>query len=147
MGHENCNIFEKNDYLGGHIHSERVGGFTWDEGPHVSFTKSQYVIDYFNKYCSSEILEYPVSTVNYFRGNWIPHPAQSNLFAIPEPLRSICFDDLIQSRSKNIKIETYKDWLIEAFGEEFYKKTKWLNHLRLSLTSSEYHYWLKDEAN
>ena len=33
------------------------------------------------------------------------------------------------------------------YGEEFYKKSKWLNHLRLSLTSSEYHYWLKDEAN
>ena len=33
------------------------------------------------------------------------------------------------------------------YGEEFYKKSKWLNHLRLSLTSSEFHYWLKDEAN
>ena len=33
------------------------------------------------------------------------------------------------------------------YGEEFYKKTKWPNHLRLSLSSSEYHYWLKNEAN
>jgi len=32
------------------------------------------------------------------------------------------------------------------YGEEFYKKKKWPNHLRLSLSSSEYHYWLKDEA-
>ena len=33
------------------------------------------------------------------------------------------------------------------YGEEFFKKKNWPNHLRLSLTSSEYHYWLKDEAN
>ena len=32
------------------------------------------------------------------------------------------------------------------YGEEFFKKKNWSNHLRLSLTSSEFHYWLKDEA-
>jgi hypothetical protein len=32
------------------------------------------------------------------------------------------------------------------YGEEFFKKKNWPNHLRLSLTSSEYHYWLKNEA-
>ena len=33
------------------------------------------------------------------------------------------------------------------YGEEFFKKKNWPNHLRLALTSSEFHYWLKDEAN
>lgn len=32
------------------------------------------------------------------------------------------------------------------YGEEFFKKKNWPNHLRLALTSSEFHYWLKDEA-
>ena len=32
------------------------------------------------------------------------------------------------------------------YGKEFFKKTNYPNHLRLSLTSSEYHYWLKNEA-
>ena len=32
------------------------------------------------------------------------------------------------------------------YGEEFFKKKNWHNHLRLALTSSEFHYWLKDEA-
>ena len=32
------------------------------------------------------------------------------------------------------------------YGEEFFKKKNWPNHLRLSLTSSEFHFWLKDEA-
>ena len=33
------------------------------------------------------------------------------------------------------------------YGEEFFKKKNWPNHLRLALTSSEFHYWLKDEAH
>lgn len=33
------------------------------------------------------------------------------------------------------------------YGDEFFKKKNWPNHLRLALTSSEFHYWLKDEAN
>ena len=33
------------------------------------------------------------------------------------------------------------------YGDEFFKKKNWPNHLRLALTSSEFHYWLKDEAH
>ena len=36
-------IFEKHDHSGGHVHSTKINGFTWDEGPHVSFTKYDYV--------------------------------------------------------------------------------------------------------
>lgn len=43
LGHNNCVVYEKNNYAGGHIHSEIIDGFTWDEGPHVSFTKNEYV--------------------------------------------------------------------------------------------------------
>lgn len=32
------------------------------------------------------------------------------------------------------------------YSDEFFKKKGWPNHLRLSLSSSEYHYWLKNEA-
>ena len=43
LGHENCQIFEQHTFAGGHIHSEHREGFTWDVGPHVSFTKHAYV--------------------------------------------------------------------------------------------------------
>ena len=33
------------------------------------------------------------------------------------------------------------------YGKEWYQKTKWNNHLRIAFTSSEFHYWLRDEAN
>ncbi len=43
VGHENCVIYESKSHYGGHIWSESRDGFTWDDGPHVSFTNNEYV--------------------------------------------------------------------------------------------------------
>ena len=121
LGHDRCVVFEQKHHAGGHIHTEYVDGFTWDEGPHISFTKHEYVRDLFAKSVAGEYLEYPVETVNYFQGHWIPHPAQSNLFAVPEPLRSACLRDFHASRetSTNGAPADYREWLHRAFGATF----------------------------
>ena len=46
------------------------------------------------------------------------------------------FFDFKDDQSEYIKIGCV------FYGEEFYKESNWPNHLRLSLTSSKYHYWL-----
>ena len=115
-------LYEAKSHGGGHIHSSHVDGFTWDEGPHVSFTGYDYVKDYFAKNCSNEFLEYPTSPSNYFKGNWIMHPAQSNMYAVPEPLKSECIGDVIKVRedaSENYQPENYQDWIDYAFGKTF----------------------------
>lgn len=117
-----CLVVEKNKYSGGHIYSHKINGFTWDEGPHVSFTKHQYVKDLFALSVEGEFLEYPVYPTNYYKGSWIPHPAQSNLYAVPEPVRSKCLSDFLESR-KNIENHAapanYDEWIKLAFGNEF----------------------------
>jgi len=121
LGHENCQIFEKNSYNGGHIFSELKHDFTWDEGPHVSFTKNEYVKRLFEKSVDREYLEYDVKPTNYFNGMWIPHPIQSNLYFLPKNLRTNCFNDLLNAR-KNIsdeEINNYDSWLRRAFGNTF----------------------------
>ncbi|WP_026903752.1 protoporphyrinogen/coproporphyrinogen oxidase [Pedobacter glucosidilyticus] len=124
LGHEDCIVFEKNNYLGGHIHSEQINGFTWDEGPHVSFTKDEYVRELLADNVSQEFLEYPVETANYYHGNWIPHPSQSNLFALPEKLRAECLSDFLKTRNQlnNAIPKNYEEWLKLAFGEKFYQE-------------------------
>jgi protoporphyrinogen oxidase len=123
LGHHNCEIFEKNEFVGGHINTEIIEGFTWDEGPHVSFTKLDYVKQLLANSVNQEFLEYPVNTACYFKGSWIPHPAQSNLFAIPQPIRENCLKDFLLSRNqlKNGEIKNYEEWLIAAFGKTFYE--------------------------
>lgn len=122
IGHENCIIFERNVYAGGHISSHHQNGFVWDEGPHVSFTKHHYVRELFEQSVKGAFLDYPVEVSNYFQGAWIPHPAQSNLYAVPEPYRSNCLSDFLKSRNASDKDNVpanYAEWLFQAFGESF----------------------------
>jgi protoporphyrinogen oxidase len=121
IGHENCQIFEQHAYAGGHIHSEIRDGFTWDEGPHVSFTKHAYVRDLFAE--STEYWEYPVFPTNYYQGSWVPHPAQTNLYALPEEIRDECIADFLASRESSeankLAPVDYQEWLERAFGKTF----------------------------
>jgi protoporphyrinogen oxidase len=121
----NCLVVEKNNYSGGHIYSHKINNFTWDEGPHVSFTKHKYVKDLFNLNVKGDFLEFPVYPTNYYKGNWIPHPAQSNLYAIPEPIKSKCLSDFLATReegNEDCKPENYDQWIKLAFGNEFSNK-------------------------
>jgi protoporphyrinogen oxidase len=137
LGYEFCNIYEKNNYYGGHIFSELKNNFTWDEGPHVSFTKYEYVKELFAQSVDNDFLEHEVETVNYYHGHWIPHPAQSNLYALPEPLRSECLNDFLLSRknTESALPKNYDDWLRIALGNRFtdefstkYTKKYWTTH-------------------
>lgn len=123
IGHDSCVIFEKKSYPFGHIKSELIDGFTWDEGPHLSFTKYDYVKELFEKSVDGRYLEYEVITTNYYQGHWIPHPAQSNLYAVPDGLREQCLEDFRKVRRNNNYSEpdNYMDWLVYAFGETFAK--------------------------
>lgn len=122
LGHKNCIIFERNDYAGGHIHSKEKFSFMWDEGIHVSFTKNRYVQELFASSVENKYLSQPVSTTNYFKGNWVPHPAQTNLYSVPNPLRNDVLRSFLSSRSTEKQNPmNYEEWLIHAFGDIFYK--------------------------
>lgn len=122
LGHDNCTIFEQKNHAGGHIHSEILNGFTWDEGPHLSFTKHQYVRNLFTESVNGEIEEFTGFPTNYYKGSWIPHPAQSNLYALPEDVRNACLNDFLETRSeidKNSHPSNYQEWIEMAFGKTF----------------------------
>lgn len=121
LGHDRCIIFEKKNKAFGHIQSEIVRNFTWDEGPHLSFTKYDYVKELFGKSVEGRFLEYEVKTANYYQGHWIPHPAQTNLFAVPEELRKKCLEDFRKQRKETGTSvpENYDEWLRYAYGDTF----------------------------
>ena len=80
LHHENTIIFEATDRYSGHVHSETIDGFTWDDGPHVSFTVNAYVREFLNEMIEGEDEAIPSLASNYYRGHWIDHPAQVNLY-------------------------------------------------------------------
>lgn len=123
LGHQNCTLFEKRTYAGGHIYSHLRNGFTWDEGPHVSFTKDAYVRQLLAESTDGNFHEFQCNVSNYYQGSWIPHPAQSNLFAVPQPKRSECLEDFLSSRAEaswpSEPPRDYAKWLERAFGKTF----------------------------
>lgn len=122
IGHERCLIFEAKPYYGGHIYSDQQDGFTWDDGPHVSFTDNEFVRDLFAESVQGEFEEFPTVVSNYYRGHWIEHPAQSNLYQVPEPLRTRCLESFLEMRSKDGQLlppKNYQEWIHQAFGPVF----------------------------
>ena len=122
LGHENCLIIEKNSYLGGHATTYKKDNAFWDEGPHVSFTKNLDVKNLLTRSSASDVHEFNSDVGNYFHGHWIPHPAQSNLASIPEPLAGNCYQDFLglkEGDSLENKPTNYQEWLDQAFGHTF----------------------------
>ena len=72
---------------------------------------------------AAEFEEVQAEVVNYYKGHWIDHPAQSNLYQIPEPLRTQCLNSFLESRVGNPAEQpapaNYEEWIHRAFGRVF----------------------------
>src|SRR6185503_5799202 len=115
-------VFDKRGHYGGHTASfyYEGGKYTFDEGPHVSFTKDERVkkiladnID--QKY---EVLNTRVN--NYWKGHWIKHPAQVNLYGLPSDVIVNVIKDFVEAQQKQHgAINNYEEWLRASFGHTF----------------------------
>ena len=83
-------IIESKNSLGGHIKSELVKNFTWDIGPHVSFTNNDFVKELFAKSVCNEYDEFEFKIINYSSGRWLSHPVQTNLYPLSENFKKKC---------------------------------------------------------
>jgi protoporphyrinogen oxidase len=120
LDHRDAVIFEAADHYGGHVFSEVVDGFTWDDGPRLSFTTNEYVKRLFADCVDGEYEVIDTKVSNYYQGHWINHPAQTNLYQIPEPLRTRCLESFLESRNDDDVVpENYEQWLHQAMGPVF----------------------------
>jgi protoporphyrinogen oxidase len=115
-------IFERNNYYGGHAASFKFEeGFIFDDGPHISFTKNERMQKLFAESVNNEYETIQAQVNNYWNGHWIKHPAQCNLFGLPEDLVTKILLEFIelQNRTEKPIINNYKDWLFASFGKTF----------------------------
>ncbi len=63
----------------------REGKFTFDEGPHVSFTKHERLQKLFAESIDNKYETLDTKVNNYWQGHWVKHPAQVNLYGLPPP--------------------------------------------------------------
>ncbi|MDR2512869.1 MAG: FAD-dependent oxidoreductase [Puniceicoccales bacterium] len=122
LGHAQCLVLEEKPELWGLLATRQRNGFTWDNGPHVSFTKQEYVRELFENNTNGRFSQMKANVGNWFHGHWIRHPAQVNLFQAPADVRARCVKSFLQgqeSTNANIHPANYQQWLNASLGEEF----------------------------
>ena len=114
-------MFDKNAYRGGHSASfKHEGGWIFDDGPHVSFTKVERIKELFAESVHQEYEILQTYVDNYWRGHWIKHPAQCNLYGLPSELLVNILKDFVEASNKDHgPIRNYAEWLVASFGKTF----------------------------
>jgi len=112
-----CVIIEKNDSYGGLLDNFVIDGFRFDKFIHLSFTKSEEVRRIFDKtpYHTHNPLSY-----NYYKGYWLKHPAQNNIYPLPSVEKQKIIDGFDKRPFKTIEeIKDYDEWLRVQYGDYF----------------------------
>jgi protoporphyrinogen oxidase len=114
-------VFDKNPYFGGHTFSQtNEQGFTFDIGPHISFTKDERIQELFAESVNQEYLELQINLNNYFEGYWLTHPVQLHLHGLPHDLIVEVIGDFVaEKKSPERPIGNYEEWLVASFGRKF----------------------------
>ena len=114
-------LFEARAKIGGHTSTHFFDdGFVFDEGPHISFTSNERIQELFARSIGGEFERMKAYVNNYWKGHWIKHPAQVNLYGAPAELVVSCISDFVEaSKVEHPVINNYEDWLRSAFGDTF----------------------------
>jgi len=114
-------LYDKNPYPGGHTATFRhSSGFLFDDGPHISFTRDERLQALFAENVGREFEIIQAQVNNYWRGHWIKHPAQCNLYGLPPDLVSRVIEDFVATQSgDSTEFSNYREWLLAAYGRTF----------------------------
>lgn len=112
-------VFEKDDTYGGLCGNFTIKGFRFDRFVHFTFSKDERVNAIFNA-SSPEIYRHIPEAFNIYKGIWIKHPAQNNLYPLSEKEKQIIIRDFLNRKSPDeMPINNYEDWLRLQFGDYF----------------------------
>ena len=111
-------IYEKNSDWGGLCGNFMIEGFRFDRFVHLSFADDEFIHQLF---ASNEGMhEHTPLPSNFYKGNWLRHPAQNNLAPLSndEKIKIIC--DFVNRKTKETsQIENYDEWLRVQYGDYF----------------------------
>lgn len=130
-------VLEQRDCFGGLAGNFTVNGFRFDRFVHFSFAKDPKVLEVFNTSTNNEVYKHTPNPYNLYHGIWIKHPAQNNLYPLPEDEKQKIIADF-KKRPAVIdmnKVTNYEQWLRLQFGDYF------AEHFPMVYTRK---YWMTD---
>lgn len=130
-------VLEKDETYGGLCGNFTIGGFRFDRFVHFSFAKDEEVNRIFEE-GSPEVYRHTPNPFNIYRGLWIKHPAQNNLFPLPEEEKERIIDDF-RNRPyiDSVAVPNYEQWLRIQYGDYF------AEHFPMAYTRK---YWMTEAS-
>lgn len=118
---QNPIVLEKDETYGGLCGNFTINGFRFDRFVHFSFAKDEQVNNIFMTGVNNEIYRHIPNAYNLYKGLWLKHPAQNNLYPLPQEMKDAVVRDF-KSRPTDVdssQIKNYDQWLRLQFGDYF----------------------------
>ena len=114
-------LYDQAPSPGGHTTTHVYpGGWAFDEGPHVSFTKDARIQELLADAVGGDYLTLSAKVDNYWKGHRFRHPAICNLHGLPTALVVDCIRDFVEAmQAPEPSIENYEQWLVASYGRTF----------------------------
>lgn len=114
-------LYDAADRPGGHTTTHFFeGGWAFDEGPHVSFTKDRRIQELLAEAVNGDFQTLAANVDNYWRGYRFKHPAICNMSGLPTDLVVDCIRDFVEASSTpGEEPADYQEWLLRAYGKTF----------------------------
>ena len=116
-----CEVFEREEYLGGHCRTKSVDGFNFDEGAHVFFGKDECSRQFVWEPLGDEMIAHRAEIWNnYDTTRYGRYPVQANANALPPELATRCVMDFVEAgRQPESEVRSYDEWCYQSFGKTF----------------------------
>lgn len=114
---KDCLVFEKDNDWGGLCGNFEVNGFRFDKAIHLSFTENTYVKELFSR--STSFVSHAPEASNYYKGYWLKHPAQNNLYPLEAEEKVAIIADFVAKQGDEKAIANYEEWLRAQYGDYF----------------------------
>lgn len=114
-------LYDGNDYFGGHTASfSHPGGWVFDDGPHVSFTKDARIRSLLEANVEGGLRDVRARLDNYWHGRYLEHPVQLHLLGLPADLITRIVVDFVAALDEPEQaIGDYETWLRTSYGDAF----------------------------
>lgn len=117
-------IYDKNNYIGGHAYSHKIESYYFDEGAHISHSKNIDFLNYINAHDEKRFKKFKSKVTNFYLDKKIGYPIQLNIYDLKLGEKIKFLLDIFKRNNKK-KLSNYYEWLVMAYGkflaEKYYK--------------------------
>jgi protoporphyrinogen oxidase len=116
---EEAEILEMSSHVGGFADSFQNGPFTFDNGPHILFSKNQEILDFLVRSLDSNVHRCRRNNKIFFKNHLVKYPFENDLKSLPLEDNFECLvhyvDNPFKARFPNPK--NLKEWFLKSFGQ------------------------------